>query len=52
MVIFDYYVVFIGAETAGLMCAMEAGKRGWRVLALDHAKKLAEKIRILGGDLS
>ncbi|WP_420717531.1 NAD(P)/FAD-dependent oxidoreductase [Emcibacter sp.] len=31
------------------MCAIEAGKRGRRVLLLDHAKKPAEKIRISGG---
>jgi len=48
-VIFDYDVVIIGAGAAGLMCAIEAGKRGRRVMVLDHAKKLAEKIRISGG---
>ena len=32
-----------------MMCAMEAGKRGRSVLLLDHATKLAEKIRISGG---
>jgi predicted Rossmann fold flavoprotein len=42
-------VVVIGAGAAGMMCAMEAGKRGRRVLLLDHASKLAEKIRISGG---
>ncbi|KLN62660.1 membrane protein [Kiloniella spongiae] len=31
------------------MCAIEAGKRGRRVLVIDHAKKLCEKIRISGG---
>lgn len=31
------------------MCAIEAGKRGRKVLILDHAKKLCEKIRISGG---
>ena len=46
---FDYDVVIIGAGAAGLMCAIEAGKRGRRVLVLDHGKKLAEKIRISGG---
>ncbi len=46
---FDYDVVIVGAGAAGLMCAVEAGKRGRRVLVLDHAKKLAEKIRISGG---
>ena len=44
-----YDVVIIGAGAAGLMCAIEAGKRGRSVLLLDHAKKPAEKIRISGG---
>ncbi len=42
-------VVVIGAGAAGMMCALEAGKRGRKVLLLDHATKLAEKIRISGG---
>jgi hypothetical protein len=42
-------VVVIGAGAAGMMCAIEAGKRGRSVLLLDHASKLAEKIRISGG---
>lgn len=42
-------VVILGAGAAGLMCAIEAGKRGRKVLVLDHAKKVAEKIRISGG---
>ncbi len=42
-------VVIVGAGAAGLMCAMEAGKRGRRVLVLDHSSKIAEKIRISGG---
>ncbi len=42
-------VVVIGAGAAGMMCAIEAGKRGRSVLLLDHADKLAEKIRISGG---
>lgn len=44
-----YDVIIIGAGAAGLMCAIEAGKRGRRVLILDHAKKVGEKIRISGG---
>lgn len=44
-----YDVIVIGAGAAGMMCAAEAGKRGRRVLILDHASKLAEKIRISGG---
>ncbi len=42
-------VVVIGAGAAGLMCAIEAGKRGRRVLVLDHARAPGEKIRISGG---
>lgn len=42
-------VVIIGAGAAGMMCAVEAGKRGRRVILVDHARKLAEKIRISGG---
>ena len=44
-----YDVVVAGAGAAGLMCAIEAGKRGRRVLVLDHAKAPGEKIRISGG---
>ncbi|MBL4588929.1 MAG: aminoacetone oxidase family FAD-binding enzyme, partial [Alphaproteobacteria bacterium] len=42
-------VIIIGVGAAGLMCAIEAGKRGRSVLLLDHSKKVAEKIRISGG---
>ncbi|MBL4808248.1 MAG: NAD(P)/FAD-dependent oxidoreductase [Rhodobacteraceae bacterium] len=42
-------VIIIGAGAAGMMCAAVAGQRGRRVLVLDHAKKLGEKIRISGG---
>ena len=42
-------VVVIGAGAAGMMCAIEAGKRGRRVLVVDHAKAPGEKIRISGG---
>ncbi|HET8747085.1 MAG TPA: NAD(P)/FAD-dependent oxidoreductase, partial [Ramlibacter sp.] len=41
--------VVIGAGAAGLFCAGVAGQRGVRVLLLDHAEKIAEKIRISGG---
>lgn len=44
-----YDVIVIGAGAAGLMCSIEAGKRGRNVLLLDHSKKIAEKIRISGG---
>jgi predicted Rossmann fold flavoprotein len=42
-------VIIIGAGAAGMMCAIEAGKRGRKVLLVDHAKKIGEKIRISGG---
>ena len=42
-------VIVIGAGAAGLMCAIEAGKRNKKVLVIDHYKKPAEKIRISGG---
>ncbi|HEY9567684.1 MAG TPA: FAD-dependent oxidoreductase, partial [Thalassobaculum sp.] len=42
-------VLVLGAGAAGLMCAIEAGRRGRRVLVLDQAAKPAEKIRISGG---
>ncbi len=42
-------VVIIGAGAAGMMCAIEAGKRGRCVAVLDHAKAPGEKIRISGG---
>jgi predicted Rossmann fold flavoprotein len=42
-------VLIIGAGAAGLMCAIEAAKRGKEVLVMDHASKPAEKIRISGG---
>jgi predicted Rossmann fold flavoprotein len=41
--------IVIGAGAAGMMCAAVAGQRGARVLLIDHAGKLAEKIRISGG---
>ena len=42
-------VLIIGAGAAGMMCAIEAARRGRSVQLLDHSKKLAEKIRISGG---
>ena len=44
-----YDVIIIGAGAAGMMSAIEAGKRGRKVLLVDHAKKIGEKIRISGG---
>jgi predicted Rossmann fold flavoprotein len=45
----QFDVVIIGAGAAGMMCAAVAGQRGRSVLLIDHAEKLAEKIRISGG---
>ncbi|MGA2227720.1 MAG: NAD(P)/FAD-dependent oxidoreductase [Syntrophobacteraceae bacterium] len=42
-------VVIIGAGASGLMCAIEAGKRGRSVLVLDHCEKAASKILVSGG---
>lgn len=42
-------VAVIGAGAAGMMAAAVAGQRGLRVVILDHAQRLAEKIRISGG---
>jgi len=45
----QFDVVVIGAGAAGLFCAGIAGQRGLKVLVIDHAEKVAEKIRISGG---
>jgi hypothetical protein len=42
-------VVIIGAGAAGLMCAIEAGKRNRLVLVLEHMNKIGKKIRVSGG---
>ena len=42
-------VLIIGAGAAGLMCAIESGKRGKSVIVVDHSNKIGEKIRISGG---
>lgn len=44
-----YDVIIIGAGAAGLMCGIEAGKRGRKVLILDKADKVGKKILISGG---
>ena len=42
-------VVILGAGAAGMMCAIEAGRRGRRVILLDHAERVGKKILISGG---
>ena len=42
-------VIIIGASASGLMCAIEAGKRGRSVIVLDHANKAGKKILMSGG---
>ncbi|ADU14623.1 NAD(P)/FAD-dependent oxidoreductase [Asticcacaulis excentricus] len=45
----SFDAVIIGAGAAGLMCGIEAAKRGRKVVVIDHARAPAEKIRISGG---
>ncbi len=45
----SFDVVILGAGAAGLMAAIEAGKRGRRTLVLDHADQPGKKILISGG---
>ena len=42
-------IVIVGASASGLMCAIEAGKRGRKVTVLDHANKAGKKILMSGG---
>ena len=42
-------VLVIGAGAAGMMCAAEAGRRGRRVLLVDHWNRIGERIRVSGG---
>ncbi|MBI2519726.1 MAG: NAD(P)/FAD-dependent oxidoreductase [Bdellovibrio sp.] len=44
-----YDVIIIGAGAAGMMCAIQVGRRGRSVLAIDHAHSLGKKILISGG---
>jgi hypothetical protein len=44
-----YDAIVLGAGAAGLMCAIEAGKRGKRIKILDHADSIGKKILISGG---
>ncbi|WP_028219583.1 BaiN/RdsA family NAD(P)/FAD-dependent oxidoreductase [Paraburkholderia oxyphila] len=45
----SFDIAVIGAGAAGMMCAAVAGQQGRRVTLIDHAPRLAEKIRISGG---
>jgi hypothetical protein len=45
----DFDVVILGAGAAGLMCAIEAGKRGRGVVVLERAGRIGKKILISGG---
>ncbi|MGA9899339.1 MAG: NAD(P)/FAD-dependent oxidoreductase [Terriglobales bacterium] len=45
----DFDVIVLGGGAAGLMCAIEAGKRGRRVAVLEHADRCGKKILISGG---
>ena len=45
----DFDVIILGGGAAGLMCAIEAGKRGRRVAVLEHAERIGKKILISGG---
>src|ERR1700723_3932830 len=45
----NYDAVILGAGAAGLMCAIEAGKRGRRVAVLERAARAGKKILISGG---
>jgi len=45
----NYDVIIIGGGAAGLMCAIEAGKRGRSVLLIEHCEKIGKKILISGG---
>ncbi len=45
----SFDVLVVGAGAAGMMCAAEAGRRGRRVVVVDHAASPGEKIRISGG---
>src|SRR5271156_3312821 len=45
----NYDAIIVGAGAAGLMCAIEAGKRGRRVAVLERAERPGKKILISGG---
>ena len=45
----EFDAIVIGAGAAGLVCAIEAGKRGRKVAVLDHAARAGKKLLISGG---
>ena len=45
----EFDVIVLGGGAAGLMCAIEAGKRGKRVAVLERAARIGKKILISGG---
>jgi predicted Rossmann fold flavoprotein len=45
----DFDAIIIGGGAAGLFCAIEAGKRGHRVLVVEHSERVGKKIAISGG---
>ncbi len=47
--IHKYDALILGGGAAGLLCAIEAGKRGRKVAVLEHAERLGKKILISGG---
>jgi predicted Rossmann fold flavoprotein len=49
MNVIGFDVIIIGAGASGLMCAIEAGKRGRKVLLIEHAKRIGQKIIMSGG---
>ena len=47
--ILSYDAVVLGGGAAGLMCAITAGRRGRRVVVIEHAERIGKKILISGG---
>jgi len=45
----NFDVAILGAGAAGMFCAAESARRGCKVILVDHAHKIGEKIRISGG---
>ena len=45
----DFDIIILGGGAAGLMCAIEAGRRGRRVVVLERAGRIGKKILISGG---